>query len=203
VNKVKRKLMAALVTAFLAMLIAGGVALAATEPQPGTCSPDVPTWCKGTNDSETLTGTSGQDRLEALAGDDVIYGLGDTDSLYGQDGNDTIYGDRAPNTYSGDPGVANWDALYGGNGEDTLYGEAGVDVLYAGKDANKDTLNGGDGFDVYVVRAGAYKRGNDKVVEDAGNLGAGVQLKDSDSLKPLDLLARVDAGEGHLYFYPE
>jgi Ca2+-binding RTX toxin-like protein len=177
------------------------VALAATAPQPGSCSPDVPTWCAGTDNSETITGTPAQDRIEARAGDDELYGLGETDALYGQDGNDKIHGDA---TVAGaiDEG-ANWDALYGGNGVDRLFGEAGDDVLYAGTDANNDYLNGGDRFDVYVVRAGAYKRDKDVVDETKGALGDGVQLQNSDDLKPLALLDRVKAGEGRLFFYPE
>lgn len=99
---------------------------------------------------------------------------------------------------------ANWDALYGGNGVDTLYGETGVDVLYAGKGANIDHLNGGEGDDVYVVRAGAYKRDKDTVDDETkAALGEGVQLRNSEELKPLALLERVDEGEGRLYFYPE
>jgi Ca2+-binding RTX toxin-like protein len=196
----------------LAMLVAGGAALAATEPQPGECSPDVPTWCKGTDGADTLFGTPIGDRLEALAGADKVWGLGGTDALYGGAGNDAIHGDNAPDNYppAKEVGVANWDALYGGNGADTLASNAGDDVLYAGNDNSRDVLRGGTGADVYVVDREAYLRGIDNaeardadIIANADEtLGDGVQLQAGESLKPQDLLDRVEQ-DGPLYFYPE
>jgi Ca2+-binding RTX toxin-like protein len=200
----------------LAMLLSGGVALAATEPAPGKCSPEVPTWCKGTDGDNTLIGTPNGDRLEGLAGNDGLWGLGGTDALYGGAGKDEIHGDNSPSGYTGLVGTANWDALFGGNGADKLYAEdpatcdpptssACVDVLYAGQDAKRDELSGGAGEDVYVVDEAAYRAGlanpqaaNADVILDQQSLGEGVPLPADD--RP-HVLHQIAGDDPHLYFY--
>jgi Ca2+-binding RTX toxin-like protein len=200
----------------LAMLLSGGVALAATEPAPGKCSPEVPTWCKGTDGDNTLIGTPNGDRLEGLAGNDGLWGLGGTDALYGDAGKDVIHGD-APSPRGEQVLNANWDALFGGKGADKLYAEdpatcdpptssACVDVLYAGQDAKRDELSGGAGEDVYVVDEAAYRAGlanpqaaNADVILDQQSLGEGVPLPADDRPHVLHQTA-VDGGP-HLYFY--
>jgi Ca2+-binding RTX toxin-like protein len=211
---VRRILLTLVLGAFLAMLLAGGVALAATEPAPGKCSPDVPTWCKGTDGDNTLIGTPNGDRLEGLAGNDGLWGLGGTDALYGGAGKDEIHGDNSPSGYTGLVGTANWDALFGGNGADKLYADDpgtldnanGVDVLYAGQDDKRDELSGGAGEDVYVVDEAAYRAGlanpqaaNADVILDQQSLGEGVPLPADDRPHVLHQTA-VDGGP-HLYFY--
>jgi Ca2+-binding RTX toxin-like protein len=211
---VRRILLTLVLGAFLAMLLAGGVALAATAPQPGACSPDVPTWCVGTDGSDTLIGTQNGDRLEGLAGNDQVWGLGGTDALYGDAGKDVIHGDAA--SPRGEQVLnANWDALFGGKGPDKLYADDpetldnanGVDVLYAGKDDKRDELSGGAGEDVYVVDEAAYNAGlanpqaaNADVILDQQSLGEGVPLPPDDRPHVLHQTA-VDGGP-HLYFYP-
>ena len=221
VIKVKRMLVALVLGALLAMLIAGGVALAATAPKPGKCSVDVPTWCAGTDGDNTLIGTLNGDRLEALAGNDQVYGLGGTDALYGDAGRDVIHGDDPPVGY--DPakvGTANWDALFGGTGPDTLYaddpGACGqencVDVLYAGKDAKSDALDGGAGADVYVVEKSDFPEGRDVITDEDQTfaVGDGVQLQEGADIRPgtlhddaVGVRTDVHPGPGpYLYFYP-
>jgi hypothetical protein len=199
--KVRRILLTLVLGAFLAMLLASGVALAAEI----TCTT---LWCKGTAGPDTLIGapTTG-DRLEGLDGKDKLYGLGATDALYGGAANDEIHGDVAPDTR--DAGAANWDALFGGNGADTLYAEdpatcdeaaACVDVLYAGDDAKPDDLRGGSGADVYVVDRDAYNNGNGvDVIHESHDLGVGEDLPSDDTPDNLHQIA-VNGGP-HLYFY--
>ena len=215
----RRMFIALVLGALFAMLVAGGVALAATEPQPGECSPDVPTWCKGTDASETLTGGPEGDRLEALAGNDTVWGLGGTDALYGQAGRDEIHGDARPPEYPPDKviGTANWDALFGGKGADTLYAEdpqtvtekqENVDVLYAGQDDKRDLLYGGTGEDVYVVNKNYVVRSPDSTDEPAGvdvikdnqSFGEAVPLPSDD--RPHVLRDAALSGGPHLYVYP-
>jgi len=111
---------------------------------------------KGGNDD--LTGGAGVDRLfgdEPIgpAGDDILRGGTSNDKLYGYGGNDTLVGNRQNDLLFGGDGD---DLLIGGDGDDTLDGEAGLDTLLGelgndllrSKDTARDSLSGGDGFDI-------------------------------------------------------
>jgi RTX calcium-binding nonapeptide repeat (4 copies) len=215
--KVRRILLTLVLGTLLAMLIAGGVALAADEPAPGKCSnvhnnltgEDNALWCKGTDGPDTLIGAPTGDRLEGLGGKDAVYGLGGIDALYGGAGNDAVHGDAAPNNYNKEVGAANWDAIYGGNGADNLAGNAGIDVLYAGNDTSRDVLRGGADADVYVVNRAAYERGltnpdarDADIIFEEESLGDGTTLPEGATVLDLHQQA-VDAGHSLLYFYPE
>lgn len=120
----------------------------------------------------TVYGNGGDDRITAKAsnaspgntavghvlidggdGNDVLHDTAVQDStIIGGAGNDSLTGDgnygaddmATPNfLLEGDDGN---DHLYGGPGNDTLEGGAGKDVIYA-NDGNKDTIDGGGGFD--------------------------------------------------------
>ena len=84
-----------------------------------------PAYYAGTSGSETLVGSNAND---------LMLGRGGNDTLKGRGGNDVIRG-----------GIGN-DRLYGGPGRDVIVGEAGNDRLYS-RDGQRDTLNGGPGFD--------------------------------------------------------
>jgi Ca2+-binding RTX toxin-like protein len=84
-----------------------------------------PAFYAGTSRAETLTGSNAND---------VLFGRGGNDTLRGRGGNDVIRG-----------GIGN-DRLYGGSGRDVIAGEPGNDWLYS-RDGQRDTLNGGPGFD--------------------------------------------------------
>jgi hypothetical protein len=88
-----------------ALLVAGGVALAAQV----NCSSDP---CFGTPEADHIDGTNEAEVIKALAGKDDIDGL---------DGADTLYGGR--NSDGRNSGIA------GGNGSDTSYGGPGNDFL--------------------------------------------------------------------------
>jgi Ca2+-binding RTX toxin-like protein len=79
----------------------------------------------GTSTADTLTGTNAND---------VLVGRGGPDTLHGRGGNDVLQG-----------GADN-DRLYGGPGRDSLFGGKGNDRLSA-RDKQRDTVDGGPGFD--------------------------------------------------------
>jgi Ca2+-binding RTX toxin-like protein len=207
VRKMRRRLITLVLGTLLAILIAGGVALADVF----TCTANP---CTGTSGDDVITGTTGPNTIEAQAGNDFLYGLGNTDALYGGAGRDEIHGDA---TEAGAVEQdASWDALYGGLGADNLFGDAGVDVLYAGKDSGQDTLDGeeeldgeADDVDVYVVDRAAYKAGltnpdaagADVIVDEtAQSLGKGKTLPRNATAVSLHEDADT-ADAPRLYFY--
>jgi len=98
-------------SAILAVLLAGGVALAATINCPnregnlcvGTNGGDI---MSGTDKADEMRGRGGPDRIEGGAGYDELRGGDGQDFLKGEDGNDSLWG-----------GLGN-DDLRGGNGDD-------------------------------------------------------------------------------------
>ena len=89
----------------LALVVGGGLALAATVA--------------GTDRAETLYGTAYTDTIRAHGGDDEMYGLSRADRLYGGEGNDQIFGGR------GD------DVIYAMNGQrDIIFCGPGHDEVY-------------------------------------------------------------------------
>jgi Ca2+-binding RTX toxin-like protein len=116
-----------LTTMLATLVVASGVALAATIncPNNGTCY--------GNTSSDILIGTDGYNIMYAKAGDDQLYGLGGFDTLYGEGGADLLHGDAAV------------DRLFGGPGNDTSVG--GGDLDYYHFEANnwgKDTITDPD-----------------------------------------------------------
>ena len=104
---------------------------------------DVPVFARGGNGNDHLEGGANADWLMGGSGDDDLYGRKDDDILIGGYGDDDLYGRR------GD------DCLLGGEGTDSLHGGYGDDYLDGGKDGRVDTLEGGEGCDVFV---GYYTR---------------------------------------------
>jgi Ca2+-binding RTX toxin-like protein len=145
----KNRAIVALLAGTLALMLAAGVAWAATvQCQVGA------EMCVGTKNPDTITGTSGQDYIRALAGADLARGLGEDDSIVGGRGSDTVKGGNGPDEllWGGEAGPtldgpftdASDDYTYGGAGNDHLFGgfaEAGVDRVY-GED-------GGDYIETY------------------------------------------------------
>lgn len=134
----------------LAVLLASGIALAATV----NCNPDAYK-CVGTSGPDTLYGTSDDyDNIRGREGADKIYGLGGDDrtihseGLYGDDGDDVVRG-----------GQGN-DSVYGGHGSDRVFGGPGSDSI-TGETQNyvgpaPDFISGGEGDD--FIRAGDTTR---------------------------------------------
>jgi len=150
-----RKTILVLASVALAMLVAGGVAFAATiGPCPGywiiSNGGDLGEWCWGTPEADTINAGPLPNHILALAGNDTVYAGGDdgpqgdyveggvgSDRIYGGPGSDALYpgGDRFDRTDSSD------DYVHGGRGTDFIrggYAQGGVDRIY-GERAN-DTI---------------------------------------------------------------
>jgi Ca2+-binding RTX toxin-like protein len=155
-----RRTMLMLATMTLTLLVASGVALAATRI--GTDGPDT---LRGTKGDDNLIGQGGNDTLLALAGDDTLLGgpgkdvvnggslaqpLGGHKNLVGGEGNDVVQGGLGSDNVLGGEGN---DYMVGGEFEppavkDTLSGAEGNDVqLSINKPAGKDVVSCGSGID--------------------------------------------------------
>jgi hypothetical protein len=109
----------------LAVAAAAGAALAAPLRSGAHLTVVPPAYYVGTSRADTLNGTSAND---------VLRGGGGNDTLHGRGGNDIV-----------DGGIGN-DRAWGEPGRDSIIGGAGNDRLHA-RDGQRDTLNGGPGFD--------------------------------------------------------
>src|SRR5215217_1580796 len=123
-------------SAVLAVLLAGGVALAATINCPnragnlcvGTNVRDV---MYGTDKADEMRGRGGPDRIEGGAGyDELRGGNGQDYFLKGEDGNDTLWG-----------GLGN-DDLRGGNGDDKFYAGPGPASYHFEDSWGQDIIEG-------------------------------------------------------------
>src|SRR5215213_1783497 len=88
-----RKTLLLLTTMALALLVAGGVALAATV----TCQVGVT--CNGTSSDDTITGTTSNDTIKGRGGNDTISALDGIDKINGGPKNDTMDGGAGNDTY--------------------------------------------------------------------------------------------------------
>jgi Ca2+-binding RTX toxin-like protein len=98
-----RRIVLVLATMAPAILLAGGVALAAH--------------IKGDGSDNVLTGTESRDTINPFGGNDMVYALGGNDYVRHSFGDDTIYGG------------AGRDTLRGGRGTDTIYGGPEKDLI--------------------------------------------------------------------------
>jgi Ca2+-binding RTX toxin-like protein len=155
-----RRTILLLSTMMLALLMAGGVALAANIQCLG--GP-----CVGTEENDQITGSQVDDFIEALGGrdhvtarpgDDYVNGGGGSDEITGGEGGDILLRGRGPDEIGGGPGThegeprvlfvcnitddsAGIDATAVGNQH--VSGDEGNDRLTAGRD--NDFLQGGAG----------------------------------------------------------
>jgi Ca2+-binding RTX toxin-like protein len=136
-----RRVILLLTTMGVAMLLASGVALAAT--------------IEGTPRDDTLIGTANTDYIYGRGGDDLIRSLGARDVVFGGAGNDDIYGGPIGDQLFGQ---ADDDYIVGAGGEDEIYGFGGDDVLVSGDDKRADEVRCGTGYDI------AYLSGPDHSV---------------------------------------
>jgi Ca2+-binding RTX toxin-like protein len=88
-----RKTLLLLTTMALALLLAGGVALAATKQ----CQVGVV--CNGTSSADTITGTNSNDTINGLAGNDSISARDGIDKINGGPNNDTMDAGAGNDTY--------------------------------------------------------------------------------------------------------
>ncbi|AUQ72880.1 calcium-binding protein [Phaeobacter inhibens] len=160
----------------------------------------------GNGDDVAVTGGAGEDLIFGGAGDDSVTGGDDNDELRGGDGDDTLEGDDGN------------DVLRGGEGADSLDGGNGKDFLYTSK-GDGDVLTGGDGNDVFVLKAATgtttvtdFVVGDDKMdvselgytsvadvmanAYELGAGGAGVVIEiDADTSVTLDNVTLASLGE--------
>jgi Ca2+-binding RTX toxin-like protein len=134
-----RRITLLLATMTFALVVAGGVAFAATIT------------CDGVS---TCDGTPGDDRIKGSNTDDSINGLGGNDTIDGNGGSDIVVGDT---TFDGL--VVGNDKLDGGAGSDHILGLGGSDTLVGGPDddiidanafetsGSQDTIRAGSGID--------------------------------------------------------
>jgi Ca2+-binding RTX toxin-like protein len=174
----KRRIALFVFAGALALLVAVGVAFAATVNCQGGL-----VVCVGTDGPDKLLGTDGSDEMNGLQGDDVLRGLSGRDKLIGDrqehpydppDGNDQLYGNWGRDFLSGGGGS---DLLKGGPsideidahdnfnlvtnpGEDTVFGGWGNDDITRAEDGFKDTVDCGEGSQDRVL---GYDEGLDEI----------------------------------------
>lgn len=133
-----RQLILVLTATMTAVLLASGLAVAATLT--GTDGGDQ---IRGTDGVDEIQGKGGNDTLEGLAGNDRVVGGADNDDLYG--------GDAAGTALAGEDvviGEHGNDKLYGGPAADELRGSAGNDTVFSGEvPFVRDVVDCGDGTD--------------------------------------------------------
>ncbi len=120
-----RRFVVMLAAAMLALMAAGGAALADN--------------IEGDGGNDRLVGTNGKDTISGAGGNDDIFGKGGQDRLFGDSGNDDVHG--------GGKG----DQLQGGLGKDELFGQEGFDIANALDGQANDRVNCGRGFDVAAI----------------------------------------------------
>ena len=119
-EKMKRSVLLA-ITMAAALLLASGVALAATVK--GTSGNDDP--LEGTEKTDNILPYNGDDVVNAYGGDDTVHHSFGADTIYGGDGNDTLRGGRGADTIYGGPGADLIDCAYLES-----RGDPGIDVVY-------------------------------------------------------------------------
>ncbi|MEA3030191.1 MAG: hypothetical protein QOG13_1516 [Sphingomonadales bacterium] len=159
----------------------------------------------GAGDGDDIVHASDRgDNVFGQGGNDTLYGGQLDDWLFGGEGNDTLdAGSADPNGHGGNGNYLNGGAgddilrgregsdwLEGGDGVDSLEGGGGGDVLTGGKGTG-DTLHGGQGDDIYLLRVGD----GDDIAEDEAESGGAV----SGAADPLrDRLAMLGGANYHL-----
>jgi hypothetical protein len=157
-----RRTVLLLATTTLTLIVAGGIALAATDIN---CAV-VGNPCNGTPEDDKITGTADAEIINGQAGNDEILALDAIDTLNGEDGDDTIHGELGDDVLNGGDGT---DQLFGDNGRDRLNGGAGNDTL-AGGPETADASNCSDYYasncsDTYFFTP---NWGNDTIIEGLG-----------------------------------
>jgi Ca2+-binding RTX toxin-like protein len=136
-----RRTILLLATMLLSLVLASGVALAAT--------------LVGTEGDDTLRGTNGPDAIAGKGGDDVLLGIRGTDTMSGGAGRDAVLGGDEIGPLAGDRNLAGGpggDFVGGGKGSDELSGGPGRDYMFAGPPFGEaaddiDAVAAGDGDD--------------------------------------------------------
>jgi Ca2+-binding RTX toxin-like protein len=135
-----RRTMLLLATMALTLLVASGVALAATRI--------------GTDGPDTLRGTKGDDNLIGQGANDTLLSLAGDDTLLGGPGKDVVNGGSLSQPFAGNKNLVGGegnDVVQGGLDSDNVLGGEGNDFMVDGEfepPAVKDILSSGEGNDV-------------------------------------------------------
>jgi hypothetical protein len=164
-----RRTLLLLATMAFVLIVAGGVALAASI-----------IYCPG---GEDCFGTPGDDRIEGSDGDDIhIFGSGGSDIIDANGGSEHVVGDHLTDrSLDGDDkldGGPDPDRIYGFGGSDTLIGGQGEDYIDAQSyetSGASNTIRGGSENDQIDANNGVYDRidcgtGSDTVTVDLNDL---------------------------------
>jgi Ca2+-binding RTX toxin-like protein len=117
----------------VALLVASGVALAATINCAGNCvGTPAPDRLIGSTASQTMRGLGGGDSISGYRGEDDVEGNGGNDAVYGGLGDDRVYGNAGNDYVEGDYGH---DYINTGKGSDRV----------AARDGYKDRIICGQG----------------------------------------------------------
>jgi Ca2+-binding RTX toxin-like protein len=160
----------------------------------------------------TYRGTSGNDYYDYMGTEELFaYGYGGNDTIYGNTKDDLIYGDSGNGVGGNDylNGYLGNDTLYGDLGSDTLVGGSGNDLLYGSTAYVKgskayntneyDVLNGGSGYDTFVLgeSLGNYYLGTGHaIIQDYNALDDYIRVKGSASSFRLDKSKNLVGGAG-------
>ena len=161
----------------MVLVLAGGVALAATVDCTagaaecvGTPGPDT---INGAPDSDDMYGLAGADRMSGNDGEDYVQGDRGADRLFGGDDADSLWGgahkdddgplDDSDDVVRGGPGADYiWSGFARQGSVDRVFGEEGNDTVEAerryGYPKTKDVVDCGPGVDTVY-----FDRGLDKV----------------------------------------
>jgi Ca2+-binding RTX toxin-like protein len=144
---ITRRTILLMATMTLTVLVVGGLAYAATIKCDGEGDlSNLPGECRGTEDSDNITGTAPADFIDARAGNDTVNARAGDDNVTGREGQDTLHGRSGEDAETGDAGS---DTLFGEGAHDTLSGGGGVNVYFGGPGpdrilANTEANNTGD-----------------------------------------------------------
>ena len=120
------------------LLVASGVALAATIDCQGDCvgTPD-PDRLIGSSNPQTMQGLGGGDSISGYRGDDDVEGDGGADAVYGGYGDDRVFGNAGNDYVEGDFGH---DYINTGSGSDKVAARDGYrDRIICGQ-GNRDKV---------------------------------------------------------------
>jgi Ca2+-binding RTX toxin-like protein len=135
-----RRTMLLFATMALTLLVASGVALAATRT-----GDNGPNNIVGTNRPDTLLGRGGDDLVNGLGGNDVVSGGAGHDELSGGFGDDIVRGGPKGDSLHSDV-LDGHSSGSGHRGNDLLIGGGGNDTFFAAE-GHRDTIVCGGGRD--------------------------------------------------------
>jgi len=173
----KKRAIVGVLAGTLALVLASGVAWAATVQCQENAPGDPVQVCLGTTGADTITGTSGVDWIRALRGNDLAKGMGGQDLVQGGKGKDTVDGGGGadPFIFGGESGPQFEGGPYTDASDDYAYGGSGGDGIIGGyAQGGVDHVFGEDGDDyIQTYQRGIAKNFGVVVTKEVIKCGAG------------------------------